>query len=79
MTYDEWADEYLKSAKSTELKIKECERKMKGCRNTRLLFVYRKKLDVLCDMYDDCMYTAGVLRRRADSLRRRGLDKLITV
>ena len=33
MTYDEWADEYLKSAKSTELKIKECERKMKGCRN----------------------------------------------
>ena len=79
MTYDEWADEYLKSAKSTELKIKECERKMKGCRNTRLLFVYSKKLDALCDMYDDCMYTAGVLRRRADSLRRRGLDKLITV
>ena len=70
MTYDEWADEYLKSAKATELKIKEYERKMKGCRNTRLLFVYRKKLDTLCDMYD---------RRRADSLRRRGLDKLITV
>ncbi len=79
MTYDEWADEYLKSAKATKEKIQEYRKKMKNCRNARLLYVYHKRLSILYEMYDDCMYTADVLRRKADSLRKRGMLKLIIV
>lgn len=79
MTYDEWADEYLKSARATKEKIVEYEEKKRKCRSPTLLFEYTRKLDILYGMYSDCMYTADKLRRKADSLRKRGLDKIIMV
>lgn len=79
MNYDEWAEEYYETARLTEEKIQEYRKKMKNYRNARLLYVYHKRLSILYEMYDDCMYTADVLRRKADSLRKRGMLKLIIV
>ena len=79
MNYDEWADEYLQSAKMTEEKIKEYREKMRKCRNTALIYKYAKKLETFNDMYNDCMYTASQLRKKANDLRKNGLHNIVTV
>lgn len=79
MTYDEWADEYLTSAKVTKEKIREIKQKKKKCKNTQLLYFYAGKLRNLYEMYNDCMDTANELRRKANRLRERGTEKLVMV
>lgn len=70
MTYDQWADEYLESAKATYEKIQEYEKKIKKCRSPTLLCEYNKKLDTLYDMYYDCLYSAKQLERHAERCRK---------
>lgn len=76
MTYDQWADEYLKSADATYQKIQELEGKAKHCRNAKLIYYYDKKLKNLYAMYGDCLYCARQLRRRADRLKEMGLQNM---
>ena len=71
MTYDEWADEYMKSAGRVMEQIEFYKRKKTGCKNTQLILFYGKKLFTLEGMYADCMYTAAVLRRKAAKDRER--------
>lgn len=79
MTYDEWAEEYLKSAKVAMEQIEKYRLKMRSCKNTQLLYFYSKKIATLEGMYDDCMYTARILRLKAAKLRERGLQNLVVV
>ena len=53
--------------------------KMRSCKNTQLLYFYSKKIATLEGMYDDCMYTARILRLKAAKLRERGLQNLVVV
>ena len=79
MTYDEWADEYVRSAEKTLELIEKYRRKKRGCKNTQLLYFYSKKIATLEGMYDECMYTARILRLKAAKLRERGLQNLVVV
>ena len=79
MTYDEWADEYLKSAEVAMEQIEKYRLKMRSCKNTQLLYFYSGKLQKLEEMYAHCMYTARILRLKAAKLRERGLQNLVVV
>lgn len=77
MTYDKWADDYLKSAKDTEKMIRRYRAKMGRCRDLSLRMEYARKLKAWEDMYEDCVCTAGILRRKADRLRQCGMQNMI--
>lgn len=77
MTYDEWADEYVRSAEKTLELIEKYRRKKRSCKNTQLLYFYSGKLQKLEEMYADCMYSAAELRRKAARDRKRGIMREI--
>lgn len=75
MTYDEWADEYLESARVTMEQIKKCRAECHACKNKRLLPLYQKRLRTLWEMREDLIRTADELRRKAARFRKAGYLK----
>lgn len=69
MTYDEWADEYLKSAQATKETMMKYERRKRCCKDPEKLKWYTHKIGILQEMYADCMLNAAELRRKADKYR----------
>ena len=66
--YGAWADEYLHNAELTQQKIDEYKAKRKAARGSSfLLDYYNRKIEMLTDMYYDCMHCANKLRRKANS------------
>ena len=63
-----WADEYLHNAELTQQKIDEYKAKRKAVRRSSVLLdYYNRKIEMLTDMYYDCMHCANKLRRKANS------------
>ena len=76
MTYDQWPDEYLKSALETKKQLDLYKTKLQDCRSPSVAVSYEHKVKVLTEMYADCMYDAGCLRRKANAARARGLQNM---
>lgn len=79
MTYSDMAAEYLKSARVTERKIHEYEKKKEKCKSAVLRCEYGRRIDLLYNTYCECMYRANQFRIQAEKLNRIGLGKLIMV
>lgn len=67
--YNKWADEYLSNAYETKRLIDEYIEKKKRTKSKELLLFYDRKIISLYDMYNDCMYCANELRRKANRIR----------
>lgn len=65
MTYDEWAEEYYETARLTEEKIKEFRKKRRETKSPSLRGLYSGKIQLYKEQYDDCIYAAESLKRRA--------------
>lgn len=69
--YDKWADEYLSNALATKRLIEDYKERRKTSKSKELRLYYDRKIITLYDMYDDCVYAARELRKRADRIRQR--------
>lgn len=70
--YEKWADEYLKNADDTMEIIRKYREKMRNTKSDKLRLYYDHKILTLYEMYNDCMYAAGELRKKASRLKQRG-------
>ena len=65
MTYDEWAEEYYETARLTEEKIKEFKKKRRETKSPSLRGLYSGKIQLYKEQYNDCIFAAESLKRRA--------------
>ena len=65
MNYDEWAEEYYETARLTEEKIKEYRTKRRNTKSLSLRGLYSGKIQLYKEQYDDCIFAAESLKRRA--------------
>ena len=65
MDYDEWAEEYYETARLTEEKIKEYRKKRRETKSPSLRGFYSGKIQLYKEQYDDCIFAAESLKRRA--------------
>ena len=63
MTYQQWAGEYLESAKNVKAQIERVKEKIKTAKYDKLPEL-NNSLNILTEMYYDCMDTARLLGRR---------------
>lgn len=69
--YDDWADQYLKSAETIHEKIKKYMSEMKSVSDKNKKNSLDGKILSLWQSYNDLMLTADILRRKASILRAR--------
>ena len=63
MTYEQWAREYLESADNVKRQIEEVKKRIKSATYEKLPEL-NNSLNILTEMYYDCMDTARLLGRR---------------
>ena len=70
--YDKWAEEYLRNADDTMELIQEYKEKRKNSKSDQMKLFYYQKIRILYDMYNDCIYVANTLKKKAARLKERG-------
>lgn len=72
--FDDWADKYLETAGNIKEQIKQCRAERSICKDKTEILSCDQKIMRLYEMYNDTMYSADTLRRRANCLRRKEGD-----
>lgn len=63
--YEKWAYEYKKTADATKEQIEICEEKMSKSKSVNMKDYYNQRLQTLCCMYNDCLYSYKQLLKKA--------------
>lgn len=67
--FDDWADEYLETARKTKENIEKCRQEMRDADKSEMVISYDRKILSLWEAYDNLMRVADILRRKAAILR----------